>query len=101
MSAFPWVYAVTVGIASCGMSVPVPILIDRYFGSKDSPVLFSAFTLLMTLSAAVSVPLMGVIFDNMGTYRLAWLAFLAFAVIISICMVSAELLHRRKTPLHS
>ncbi|MCL2058877.1 MAG: MFS transporter [Oscillospiraceae bacterium] len=100
MPAFPWVYAVTVGIASCGMSVPVPILIDRYFGSKDSPVLFSAFTFLMTLSAAVSVPLMGAIFDNMGTYRLAWLAFMIFAVIISICMVSAEFLHRRKTPLH-
>jgi len=93
--AFPWVYALTMGMASCGVSVPVSILIIRHFGQRDFPVIFSFFTMLTTLGAAVSVPLMGAVHDNMGSYQLAWFVFLGFAVVISACLIIAELFYKR------
>jgi len=94
--ALPWVYALTMGMASCGVSVPVSILIIRNFGQKDFPVIFSFFTMIATLGAAVSVPTMGIVHDNTGSYDLAWFAFLGFAVVILVCLVGSELLYRRK-----
>ena len=95
MPASPWIYAVTAGIASSGFSVPVPILIIKYFGAKDYPMIFSAMTIVTNAGSAISVPAMGAIYDFTGSYRPAWFIMLAFTAIIIAGMFSAEMLHKK------
>jgi len=87
---FPWIYAVMVGIASSGASVPTPIIIARYFGTRDYPMIYSMFTMITTLGSSISVPAMGAVYDYSGSYRPAWIALLISSVIISVCIVAAE-----------
>jgi len=93
---FPWVYAVAMGMASCGLSVPVAILIIRYFGQKGFPLIFSVFTMIMTIGPAISVPAMGAVHDITGSYRPAWIVFMAFSLVISLCLVTVEAVHKRR-----
>lgn len=92
----PWVYAVFVGLASCGVSVPVTILIGRYFGGRDFPALFSFTSMISSLAASASVPAMGAIYDVTGSYRLAWQLLLILSAGISACLIGAELAHRAR-----
>lgn len=94
--AMPWAYAVTVGLASSGVSVPVTILAIRYFGSKDFPAIFSFFSMVSALAPSVSVPAMGTVYDVTGSYRPAWFFFLACSVIIAVCLIGVELSYRKK-----
>lgn len=93
---FPWIYAITVGVASCAMSVPVSILITKYFGTKDYPTIFSIITMISTFGPSISVPVMGAVFDYTGSYRPAWIALFIFSFIVSICLLAAELSYRKK-----
>jgi MFS family permease len=97
MPAFSWIYAVSVGMASCGVSVPVSILITKHFGMNDYPMIFSIFTMITALGQSVSVPLMGAVYDHAGSYRPAWIALLALSVIISVCLVASEIIYRKET----
>jgi MFS family permease len=97
ISAFTWVYAVTLGMASCGVSVPVPILITKYFGMKDYPAIFGIFVMIATLGPSLSVPVMGAVYDYLGSYRPAWIALLAFSMIIAVCLTAAEITYRKKS----
>lgn len=94
--AVPWIYAVAVGMASCGLSVPLSILITKYFGQKDYPTLFSIFTMVTTLGSSASVPLMGAVYDYWGSYRLAWFVLLILSMIITISLVGAEISYRKE-----
>lgn len=91
----PWAYALSVGIASCGVSVPVSILVMRYFGSRDFPAIFSFFSMVTALAPSISVPAMGAVYDSVGTYRPAWVFLLFSSVIITVCMTGAELIYRK------
>jgi len=93
--AVPWMYAVSLGIASCGFSVPVSILTTQYFGTKDYPALFGVFTMITTLGPAISIPAMGAVYDRVGSYRPAWIALLVFSAIVTVCMVAAEATYRK------
>lgn len=92
----PYLYAVFVGIASAGFSVPVTVLVTNYFGTRDFSSIFSLFTMLTTLGSAVSIPLMGAIYDGTGSYTPAWFMLLAAGAIITICLVGGDLLNRRE-----
>jgi MFS family permease len=95
--ALPWVYAVTAGIASCGFSVPVPILILKYFGTRDYPMMLSLFTMITTLGPAAATPLMGAVYDNSGSYKSAWHAILILTVLIAACLAATEILYKAKS----
>jgi MFS family permease len=95
ITAFPWIYAITLGIASCGISVPVPILIGKYFGMKDTPMIFSIFVMIITFGTSISVPLMGAVYDYSGNYQPAWITLLVFSLIIAVCLIAAEFSYRR------
>jgi len=94
LPVFPWVYAVTIGMASCGVSVPMTLLIIKYFGERDCPMIFSFFTMIMMFGAAVMVPGMGAIHDFTGSYNLAWIIFLALSVVIAVSVILAEVTYR-------
>ena len=91
----PWIYAVFMGIASCGISVPVNVLLINYFGEKDFPALLSFYTMVMTLSMSLSVPMMGAIYDTWGSYVLAWKILEIFALLAVACLVGAYVMRKR------
>lgn len=93
---FPWIYAAVVGIASCAFSTPIPILVTKYFGTKDYPTILSILTTVTSLGSSFSVPLMGAVYDRTQSYDPAWYALLALSCVIAVCLVAAELSYRKK-----
>lgn len=90
-----WSYAVCIGIASCAVSVPIPILIMRHCGEKDFPRIFSFCSMVSAFGGSISVPAMGAIFDHTGSYNLAWVIFQALSVVIAICLIGVEVLGKK------
>lgn len=89
-------YAVFLGAASTGFSVPISVLTVKYFGQRDLSVIFSIYSMVATLAAALAVPLMGLVFDVSGSYRPAFWAMLACAALIAVGMIGSELIYRRR-----
>ena len=83
-------------MASCGVSVPVSILVMRYFGKKDFPTIFSFCMMASSLSSSVSVPAMGAVYDFTGSYGPAWIAFIFCSVIIVSCLLAVETMERHE-----
>lgn len=92
----PWAFAVFLGIASAGFSVPATVLVEKYFGKKDFASIFSCFTMVTTFSASVASPLMGAVYDATGTYLIAWIAMAVCGGIVTVCMIAADILNKRK-----
>ena len=92
--AIPWFYAVFIGMASCGVSIPIPVLIVRHFGNKDFPTIFSFCVMISTLAQSVSVPAMGTVHDLTGSYGPAWIILLFTSVIITVCLIGVEIINR-------
>ncbi len=90
-----WIYAVFYGIASAGFSVPVTVMIEKYFGSRDFATIFSFCTMVTTLSAAIAAPIMGAVYDTIGSYIPAWIMLAIFGGIITVCMVAADISNRK------
>ncbi len=88
--------AVCIGMASCGTSVPLSLLVSRFFGQEDYPTIFGFYSMMASLASSISVPGMGAIYDMTGSYRLAWLIFLFTSVIIAVSLVGAELIHKKQ-----
>jgi MFS family permease len=95
MPVIPWIFAVFLGMASCSVTVPAPILVARYFGYKDFPKIFSFIMMAITFAPSVSVPAMGAVYDFTGSYVPAWIAFFFCSIIIAACLICAEILHLR------
>jgi len=93
---FPWIYAVSIGTASCAFSTPMPILVTRYFGTKDYPTIMSIFSTVTSLGSSFAVPLMGAVYDNTGSYDPAWYVLLVLSCVIAVFLVASELSYRRK-----
>jgi len=89
--AIPWIYAMVVGIASGGVSVPVAVLITRHFGDKDLPALMGFYMMLINIAPSISLPAMGAVFDYTGSYKPAWIAFIFSSAIVSFCLIKVEL----------
>lgn len=96
LPGMPWVYAVCIGMSSCGVSVPTSILVVRYFGDRDFATIFSFCSMISAFGPALSVPAMGAIFDATGSYRPAWAAFTVICVLLTGALMGAEILHRRE-----
>lgn len=93
--AAPWGYAFFLGLASSGFSVPVAVLVIHHFGRKDLPIIFSVCNMVTTLGAAASVPMMGIIYDSTGQYRIAWMVLAVCGTLLTAGLVGAEMSGRR------
>jgi len=94
----PWAYAVFLGLASCGISVPVNVLLVNYFGTKDFPAILSFYSMVTTFGISVSVPMMGAVYDNAGSYKIAWVILEVFAVVAMICLIGAYVMQKHVPP---
>ncbi|MGI6238524.1 MAG: MFS transporter [Christensenellales bacterium] len=94
--AMAWLYALFVGMASCGVSVPATILINKHFGSRDFAGIFSFISMVSALAASASMPAMGAVYDVTGSYRPAWIAFVGVGIAVTACLIGAERMGRAK-----
>ncbi len=98
--AFPWLYAAFVGMASCGASIPLTVLVFRYYGEKEFPAIFSFCTMVAMVALSLSVPVMGAVYDKTGSYRPVWLGFLFCSAVIAACLIAAEMRDRSELKKH-
>lgn len=94
LPVMPWAYAVSVGMASCGVSVPISLLLLRYFGEEHFPELFSCSMMVSSLAPAFAVPAMGAVYDTLGSYRAGFIGLLVLSVIITVFLIGVECIHR-------
>ena len=92
----PWVFAVFLGMAHCGVSIPIPILISRHFGNRDFPAIFSFFGMISALAQAIAIPAMGAVYDLMGSYNPAWFVLIFISLIVTACLIIVELIVPRR-----
>lgn len=97
-SAFPFMLALFLGIGSSGASVPINILVTEYFGTKDFALIFSRINSFGAFGMAVSATVVGFIFDGTGSYNLAWIIMLVFAIILLFCLVGGYFYSRKHDP---
>ena len=92
--AMPWLYAMFVGTASCGVSVPVSTLVLRYFGKKDFHLIFSFCMMISNIAPSISTPVMGAVYDYTGSYRPGYVGYFFCSVIIAFCLIGVEIVAR-------
>lgn len=93
--AAAWGYAVFVGLASAGSSVPLSILTLKYFGERDFSMVFSFVNMASTAGTAAIVPMMGWVYDRTGTYAGAWMLVLAVAITSTALLMLCDRIHRK------
>jgi len=91
----PWLYAMFFGLATVGFTVPVTVLVTKYFGSKDFATIFSVLSMITTFGSSIAVPFMGIIYDNTDSYDIAWILLFIFAIISTFCLISAYFTSRK------
>ena len=95
--ASPFLYAIFLGLAGSGFSVPVNILVTNYFGNKDFSTIFSLCSMTTTFGSALSVPFMGLVYDISGNYSIAFIVLLAISLLATLCLVGMNLASRKLT----
>jgi len=95
----PWLHGIALGIASTGFSIPANIYIPKFFGKKNFAAILAAVSVITTLAAAVAPPIMGLIYDTLGTYLLAWYALIVFAILVTISLFAADIINQKKKTL--
>jgi len=93
--SIPWIYSVFFGMASSGATVPIAVLVSRYFGSRDYSTIFSVFSMISTLGASVGAPIMGAIYDQTGSYHPAWIMLIIVSMIITVTLIGANIASRK------
>jgi len=86
------------GISVGGILVLPPVAYANYFGRANLGAIRGATEPLITLGQAAGAVLSGAIFESSGTYRLAFLIFVALAAITMVGLLWATPPHRRRPP---
>lgn len=86
----PWFHAVFLGLASTGFSLTGNIYAAKFFGKKDFPAILSTLTVITTLGAAISPPVMGFAYDLLSSYNVAWIALVGIGFVVTLCLAGAN-----------
>ena len=96
MPALTWLYALLLGLTGSGPSVGISALVRHLFGDRDFAAIFSWVSIASTLGTAAAPPLMGAIYDASGSYTIAWIVWLALALLTAACLLGALLSARKR-----
>jgi len=91
----PWLLGTFMGLSATGFSLTANIYVGKFFGQKEFAPLLSRFTMIATFGTAVGPPVMGLAFDMLGNYILAWVVLLAVAITFTLCLLTAVKLDAR------
>lgn len=85
----PWLYALTLSLASSGATILSNILTANYFGRKDFSGIYSLITMFSYAGVAISSPMLGAIYDKTGSYSSAWILICALGILVCVCLILA------------
>jgi len=85
----PWLLGTFMGLSASGFSLIGNIYVGKFFGQKDFALILSRLAMIGTLGAAFGPPVMGLAFDLLGNYILAWFVLLAVAIIFTLSLLIA------------
>lgn len=91
-------FAITYGIGLSGIVVLRPPILVEYFGTKNFGTIFALEGIFLTISAVISQPLAGWVFDTYQTYRPLWLGFFFFGLVALLVILTIPPPKRRDEP---
>ncbi len=92
-----WLHAIVMGVAHSALSVPAPLLAHRYFKIEDFPFIFSICSMMGSLGNAISVPIVGTVYDMMQSYKPAWIVFVGTSLLMSSFLILLEHSYKKIT----
>jgi sugar phosphate permease len=79
--AMVWVYVVIFGFAMGGVIVLLPLVVGHFFGLAAFGVIMGTMSLILALGNASGALISGLIYDSLGSYRYAMVAYMCLYVI--------------------
>ena len=95
--AAPWLHAIFLGLASTGFSLTANIYAMNFFGNKDFPAILSILSVITAIGAAFSPPLMGLAYDFLSSYTIAWIALVITGAIVTLCLAGATIMNMKRS----
>jgi MFS family permease len=83
-------YAVIMGLCAGIQTGVYPVVINRLLGDKEYGVIYSNLTVLYFVGMSIGIPASGIIYDALGSYMPAWIAYSAIIALIAMLLVLAE-----------
>jgi sugar phosphate permease len=89
--AMVWVYVVIFGFAMGGVIVLLPLVVGHFFGLAAFGVIMGTMSLILAVGNASGALLSGLIYDSLGSYRYAMVAYLClYLIAISSIFVAGK-----------
>jgi predicted MFS family arabinose efflux permease len=79
--AMVWIYVVIFGFAMGGVIVLLPLVVAHFFGLAAFGVIMGTMSLILALGNASGALISGLIYDSLGSYRYAMVAYMCLYVI--------------------
>ena len=79
--AMVWVYVVIFGFAMGGVIVLLPLVVGHFFGLAAFGVIMGTMSLVLALGNASGALISGLIYDSLGSYRYAMVAYMCLYLI--------------------
>jgi sugar phosphate permease len=79
--AMVWIYVVIFGFAMGGVIVLLPLVVGHFFGLAAFGVIMGTISLILALGNASGALISGLIYDSLGSYRYAMVAYMCLYVI--------------------
>ena len=79
-----YLFAFAFGIAYVTLSIPVPYLIMELFGSKEFTAIYGVALVVSAIGSTIGSILTGFIYDNTGSYKEAWMLYIAISAVLII-----------------
>jgi sugar phosphate permease len=76
-----WIYVIIFGFAMGGVIVLLPLVVGHFFGLAAFGVIMGTMSLILALGNASGALLSGLIYDSLGSYRYAMVAYMCLYVI--------------------
>lgn len=89
-------YAVIMGLCAGIQTGVYPTVINRLMGDKEYGIIYSNEQVMYFVGMALGVPFSGLVFDVMGTYRVAWLLYSAVILLILFLILYAQRMSAKK-----
>lgn len=84
--AMVWVYVSIFGFAMGGVIVLLPLAVGHFFGLTAFGVIMGTLSLILALGNASGALISGVIYDLLGSYHYAMIAYMCLYAIATVCI---------------
>lgn len=85
VKSVPMVYvmAILFGLGTCIGTVDASVIASKVFGTEHYGEIYGFTTMFTNGGYAIGAPIIGIIFDTTGSYKLAWIIFAAVAIVMT------------------